>query len=268
MPPMNPAMPPMNPPTPTNAYTPQAVPPQPTVPYSTHLDIMNQFGGLFVQQKIEMLEAFTGFETENKYEVYLTGPDCVRGATQQPYFIAKEHSECCERQCCGSARSFNMTIEAPDGQSVLLLQRPFTCTIWCFNRPRMTIVDANNNKIGTVLSPFECCGDKFTILDHNDNPMLSIHGDCCQWGKCCMCPAGPCREITYDITNPETGSTGYIKKVWSGAVKELFTDADSFCLSFPADSTIYQKILLLGAVFLVDFLFFENNDSGNRNDTV
>lgn len=77
-----------------------------------------------------MLEAFTGFETENKYEVYLTGPDCVRGATQQPYFIAKEHSECCERQCCGSARSFNMTIEAPDGQSVLLLQRPFTCTSW------------------------------------------------------------------------------------------------------------------------------------------
>ena len=92
----------------------------------------------------------------------------------------------------------------------------------------MTIVDANNNKIGTVYSPFECCGDKFTILDHNDNPILSIHGDCCQWGKCCMCPAGPCREITYDITNPETGSTGYIKKVWSGALKELVREESAF----------------------------------------
>ena len=178
-------------------------------------------GGLFVKQKVEKLEALTGFETENKYKIYLTGPDCVRGANQKAYFTAKEKSDCLSRQCCGNMRAFEMKIEAPDDQVVLHLDRPFKCTCCCCNLPEMQIQDAAGNKIGTVKNIFDCCGDKFDILDHNDEPVLKIHGDCCQWGKCCTCPCGPCSEVHYDITNPTTGSSGYIKKVWSGAVEEL-----------------------------------------------
>lgn len=69
-------------------------------------------GGLFVKQKVEKLEALTGFETENKYKIYLTGPDCVRGANQKAYFTAKEKSDCLSRQCCGNMRAFEMKIEA------------------------------------------------------------------------------------------------------------------------------------------------------------
>jgi len=45
-------------------------------------------------------------------------------------------------------------------------------------------------------------------------------------------------------------------------MKEGFTDADSFGVTFPADWDVELKALLLGAVFLIDFVHFENR--GNR----
>ena len=84
-------------------------------------------GGLYIKQRIEVLELVTGFETENKYDVFLTGADCVRGSSQQPYFFARESSDCFQRQCCGNMRGFTMTISSPDNQIVMKLERPFKC---------------------------------------------------------------------------------------------------------------------------------------------
>lgn len=72
-----------------------------------------------------------------------------------------------------------------------------------------------------------------------------------------------CR-VTFDILKAETQSSGFIKKIWSGAAEELFTDADSFILQFPPDATVYDKMLLLGAVFLIDFMYFENNQNDDN----
>ena len=85
----------------------------------------------------------------------------------------------------------------------------------------MEIKDAGGNKIGTVKAEFSCCDDKFQILDHNETPILMITGSCCQMGKFCTLPVGPCAEVTFDVINPVTNSTGYIKKVWSGFGKEV-----------------------------------------------
>lgn len=38
---------------------------------------------------------------------------------------------------------------------------------------------------------------------------------------------------------------------------QAFTDADSFSLQFPDGCSTEAKALLLGAVFLIDFMFFE-----------
>jgi len=63
------------------------------------------FGDLFIKQRVEMLEAFTGFETANQYDIFGT-----TGGVQQQLFYGGEQSDCCERQCCGSSRSFTMPI--------------------------------------------------------------------------------------------------------------------------------------------------------------
>jgi hypothetical protein len=51
---------------------------------------------------------------------------------------------------------------------------------------------------------------------------------------------------------------GKIAKKWSGLLKESFTDADQFGVEFPEGLDVPSKALLLGAVFLVDFVHFEN----------
>ena len=50
---------------------------------------------------------------------------------------------------------------------------------------------------------------------------------------------------------------GKISKRRSGVLKEAFTDADNFGISFPMDLDVKIKATLLGAVFLIDFMFFE-----------
>jgi hypothetical protein len=50
---------------------------------------------------------------------------------------------------------------------------------------------------------------------------------------------------------------GKIVKKWSGAMKELFTNADNFGIKFPPDCDLNTKAILLGAVFLIDFVHFE-----------
>jgi len=57
---------------------------------------------------------------------------------------------------------------------------------------------------------------------------------------------------------------GEIKKKWSGLLKELFTDADNFGVSFPSGASAKEKALILGATFLIDFLYFESSDDKNK----
>eukprot|EP00727_Mastigamoeba_balamuthi_P002966 m51a1_g12667 hypothetical protein (81) ;mRNA; f:182-424 len=55
---------------------------------------------------------------------------------------------------------------------------------------------------------------------------------------------------------------GFIRKQWAGAYKELFTNADNFSVEFPEDATGKQRMLLMGALFLIDFLLFEGQRGG------
>lgn len=44
---------------------------------------------------------------------------------------------------------------------------------------------------------------------------------------------------------------GKISKHWTGFVKETFTDADNFGISFPYDLDVKLKAVLLAALFLI-----------------
>lgn len=122
-----------------------------------------------------------------------------------------------------------MDIIGPDGGKAMHLERPFKCSSFgcgCCLFAEMSIQDGMGNPVGSVINRFDCCGDLFDILDESGIPILTIHGECCQVGKFC-----PCSElnwqwyfmvsIVFDILNPKTGSTGSIKKVWSGVAREM-----------------------------------------------
>jgi hypothetical protein len=64
---------------------------------------------------------------------------------------------------------------------------------------------------------------------------------------------------TFEIRQGEKVQ-GRIVKKWSGLAKEALTDADVFGVTFPAGANAATKALLLGAVFLIDFVHFENSN--------
>ena len=214
------------------------------------LEYLMQIDQLLVQQKIELLEILTGWEQANKYVVKNT-------LGQQVYFAA-EVSECCERQWCGPNRSFKMSIIDNAGREVMCMQRPLRCGYGCCCeswRPYMEVEAPPGNVIGYVKA--EGCAfawPKFLIMDANMQPVLRIHTPCCGVG-CCQC------SPQYPVRSLDGQDVGQIQKQWSGLTKEFFTDADNFGISFPMDLDVKVKATMLGALFLIDFLFFERNNN-------
>ena len=72
--------------------------------------------------------------------------------------------------------------------------------------------------------------------------------------------------MEFKVLTPD-GETevGKISKQWTGLLKEAFTDADNFGISFPMDLDVRCKATLIGAVFLIDYMFFEKK-ANNEND--
>lgn len=94
------------------------------------------------------------------------------------------------------------------------------------------------------------------ILDENRNRILTIKGPCIIFdGACC-----PCNNTFKVLGTDRIGIIGKIRKVYCGFIKEMMTDADNFSIEFPADLSINAKSTLVAALFLIDFMFFENNN--------
>ena len=71
-----------------------------------------------------------------------------------------------------------------------------------------------------------------------------------------------CNDIDFEVlTLDGEQQIGKITKQWSGALTEIFTDADNFGITFPMDLDVKVKATLLGAVFLIDFMYFEQQQN-------
>lgn len=66
------------------------------------LEYLSMIDQLLVHQKVELLEAFVGFETNNKYT--------IKNSLGQKVYYAVEDNDCCTRNCCGPMRPFDMKI--------------------------------------------------------------------------------------------------------------------------------------------------------------
>lgn len=83
------------------------------------LEYLTQIDQLIVKQKVELLEAFLGCETKNKYK--------IKNSMGQDVYKAKEETDCCTRNICGPVRPFDMTIKDNNDTEVIHLYRPLNC---------------------------------------------------------------------------------------------------------------------------------------------
>lgn len=231
----------------------------PGLEYLTYLD------QLLVQQVVELLEAFTGWETDNKY--------AVKNMMGQQCYYALEESGCCSKMCCKDARGFTMKIVDNTQREVIRARRDFNCcaTKCCWLpccgccRHEIVVESPPGVVIGRVHNECSFIRQSFSVKlgdEGSEEEVLKIVGPLClKRSLCCIC----C-DVTFTIESTSTGDeVGKLKKQFTGMVKEVFTDADNFSVTFPKDLDVRAKAVLLCAVFLIDFLYYENKPSDNKD---
>jgi len=219
------------------------------------LEYLTQLDQLIIKQQVELLEVLTGWEQRNKYRI-------LNNVGQQTFF-ALEESECFQRQCCGPGRGFNMRITDNLNREVIVVERPFKCCAgccWCGSADccsmELSIKDGTGQILGHVKQRQSGWKPHFMIYDANMTEVGRIRGPCC----ICSCPC--CGDIPFPITDPkETTQIGDVTKQWSGVLKEYFTDADTFSVTFPKDMDVRVKAVFVGAAFLIDFMYFEHKQN-------
>ena len=235
---------------------------------------LQELDGIFIKQKLELLEVVTGCETENKYDVFALNKNGKKKGHR--LFKCKEKSSWCARQCLsGDCRPFQMNIstltrgEDDEYEPFLRLERECKCTCLCFERPEVlvTLVEGGKNEyLGKIVDPWNCCNMEFKVYDKNDTKKYTIEGDCCQLGVWCSWPCEACQTIDFDVKSGSGEVLSSLQKRSQGCVKAMVSDSDNFVLSFPNKATEADKALLMSAVLFVDFRHFENNGKNNTHN--
>lgn len=196
---------------------------------------------LFMRQEIELLEAFTGWETKNKYTVMN-----IRG---QPIYYVAEQSGCCSRMCYGNYRSCEFKVLDGVGREILNMIRPLRCDgCLCPCCLQELEVYAGGDLLGSVTQDWTLLRPRFSIQNSSGDTVLTIKGP---FIPCCM-------NVDFKVKSADgEHRVGMITKQWSGFAQEFFSDADNFGISFPVDLDVKIKAVLLGASVLIDFMYFE-----------
>ena len=238
---------------------------------------------VIIEQKIELMEALTGCETPNRYNVFYIDDN------EQKKFIfkCKEESGWFCRNCVPSSnrpfylKMYHVKSSSPNSDNKELIadfERPFMCTCLCCCRPKMDgffksqISDdikgkdkmlkkiGSNGGIGKVIEPFSC-GPTINIYGNNRKIRWKIYGEYCQCGFWARdISVGKCYEVDFPIYEGEdTGKkpVGNIHKIFKG-LSELISDSDVFVLTFPKNADAIERLMLIGSVIMIDYRFYED----------
>ncbi|KAM8953153.1 phospholipid scramblase 1-like [Pelodytes ibericus] len=225
----------------------QTLAPNPNCPPG--LQYLSQVDQLLIHQQHEILEVITGFETNNKYE--------IKNSMGQRVYFATEENDCCNQYFCGSARSFTITVVDNTSREVMRFTRPLRCNCCCTPccLQKLEVQAPPGITVGYVIQKWHPYLPRFTIQNEREQSLMKIIGPC----VLCSC----CSDIDFEVKSLDDTKIGRISKQWSGFVNEMFTDADNFGIQFPLDLDVKIKAVMLGACFLIDFMFFEHTEHNN-----
>ncbi|KAK5975658.1 hypothetical protein GCK32_003989 [Trichostrongylus colubriformis] len=219
------------------------------------LEALIPLEGVMVEQKVELIEVVTSYESKNEYD--------IKTLPGMSVFHVAEHSNICCRNCNGRRRGFTMSVTDFKGNTVAQFRRPckccccnwmmcasfYCCTDW------IHIEVPPDNKVGKVR---QRSSNKlsFNVNDENGRFAYISGPTCCGLGCCTAC----LRQKKFRVLWNDGSELGMITKLFGGVVKEFLSDADTFRVTFPPELSVIRKMILIGAVILIDFIAFEDNE--------
>ncbi|CAF3604251.1 unnamed protein product [Rotaria sp. Silwood1] len=135
--------------------------------------------------------------------------------------VHRELQSCSGCNCCGSCEGCmqQVTVECPPGQI-----------------------------IGTVQQEGSRSGMNYVIKDVNNIPMLTIMGPSCICNGVYSCGC----ENKYIVSTDRTTEIGVIDKKYPESMQLSSANPVAFTVNFPLNLDTKMKILILGALFLID----------------
>lgn len=142
------------------------------------------------------------------------------------------------------------------------MYRPFRCDTplcpCCLQE--MEIMAEKEVTVGWVTQRLTFCFPRYLVKNAERNKTeLWIDGPFCT----CSCLT---TDVVFKVVDSSGKEVGKITKHWSGFAKELYTDADLFGISFPRELSPKIKASLIGAVLLIDYMFFEDAGCSRNMD--
>ena len=196
------------------------------------MERLSSASGLVVSQKKEWGEIVSGFETQNKYVILDTQGN-------ELYMALEDGGSVLARWFLKALRPFEINIIERDGRPILRVNRPFR-----FYFHELEVFNPQGRLVGGIKRRFSVVRRIYSVMDSIGQEIFTLFGPILHpW--------------TFEIKKNEM-TFGKITKKWSGLMKEGFTDADNFAVTFPAEWDTDLKSLFLGAVFLIDFVHFED----------
>ncbi|XP_068230569.1 phospholipid scramblase 1-like [Palaemon carinicauda] len=212
------------------------------------LEYLAQLDQVIIQQIISVCEVLSGCEAQNKY--------ILKNSMGQEFLWAQEDNDFCSRQCCGNIRGFEMPFVDNNGAEVLRIARPLRCNSCCTPCCNQEMeIFSYGQLLGSMHQEWNFCmpmATNYTVKNASGDRVFKIVAPCCP----CSCGS----DVVFEVMDPQGMAKGSIRRTWKGCCTECFTDADNFCVTFDPSLDARYKALVLGAAFLIDFIYFERNE--------
>jgi uncharacterized protein YxjI len=200
----------------------------------SNLAPLMQYPYLVMKQRKELAEFF-GYESRNKYEIRDPSGGAILYAAEQGGGLGASIM----RQLMGHWRSYEIHVFDNTRNVLLRAVHPFR---WFFQR--LEVFDGAGRPVGALQQRWAIFSKRFDVEDAAGRVLMTV--DSPLW-----------RPWTFRFERGGQRVASVLKK-WSGALTELFTDADSFRIEFehPGISPDERALLLCAGVF-IDMQYFE-----------
>ena len=192
---------------------------------------------ILIKQVVDAWEIVLPIESRNRYELFDESGNKIFYAYELPGLFWWSWLV---RALLVYLRPFTIRVVDQENNLLIEVQRPFRFYFHC-----VTVYGDGRRRLGYVERRFNLIHKLYRVSKPDGSLLCELKGPF--W-----------RPWTFDIVQ-DGKRYGAVRKSWSGALKEIFTDADMFGLQFPDGASQDEKSLLLAAVFLIDFVHFEGN---------
>ncbi|KAJ9593742.1 hypothetical protein L9F63_014715, partial [Diploptera punctata] len=210
------------------------------------LDFLRGVTELQIQQTVELDDLLAYVESENRFQVKVPQGETI--------YVAAESSSKTQRMCCASNRAFQITLFDHSQQEAIRFTRILACTSWLFGccLQELQVFSDIDMYAGSVIQEWSITAPSFKLINASNTVMFRLIGP-----KSATTCCGNNYQARFDLKNPEcTMNLGNITHTWDNSSSDY-----NLVITFPTSGEINvtneMKAVILGAAFLLEYMYFE-----------